>query len=225
MTLYAWPPRTAFGRAIPKSRIYSAAQLPRTMQAKFVEQVERMEWTHVLRADRLNLKPSPDVEEIAVISIDLHRPDVDLAVLTAIEKAIPRPLIFELRYMSRVRTAMAWKRPSQAEKGKWVTATHAFSSWQPIDAQREALPTVLDMATLYARLLDPLLPAKQTPDEPVAVRVARAEEVAQLDRELARLEAGLRREKQFNRKVEINAVMRSIAARLAVLKGDADGKI
>ena len=38
MTLYAWPARTVFGRAIPKSRIYSAAQLPRAMQAKFVDQ-------------------------------------------------------------------------------------------------------------------------------------------------------------------------------------------
>lgn len=45
MTLYAWPARTVFGRAIPKSRIYSAAQLPRAMQAKFVDQVERMECT------------------------------------------------------------------------------------------------------------------------------------------------------------------------------------
>lgn len=77
MTLYAWPARTAFGRVIPKSRIYSAAQLPRAKQAKFVEQVERMEWTHVLRADRLNLKTSGDVEEIAVIAVDLHAPHVD----------------------------------------------------------------------------------------------------------------------------------------------------
>lgn len=217
MTLYAWPPRTGFGRAIPKSRIYNAAQLGRASQGKFVEQVERMEWTHVLRADRLNLKPSPDIEEIAVIAINLHRPDVDPAVLAAIEKAIPRPLILELNHGGRTRMAMAWKRPSQAEAGKWVAAPHAFTPWQAADAPRDALPTALDMASLYARLLDPLLPEKHEPDEPLAARVARAEEATQLEREIARLEAGLGREKQFNRKVELNAELRAARARHAAL--------
>lgn len=219
MTLYAWPPRTVFGRVIPKSRIYSAAQLSRSVQAKFVEQVERMEWTHVLRADRLNLSPSADLEEIAVIAIDLHVPEVDLAVLTAIEKAIPRPLILELRHSGRIRMAAAWKRPSQAEAGKWVTASHAFSPWLTADAPREALPPALDMAALYAGLLDPLLPPKQAPDEPVSARVARAEQAAQIEREISRLEGSLRREKQFNRKVEINAALRAAKAQLDTLAG------
>ena len=217
MTLYAWPARTVFGRAIPKSRIYSAAQLPRAMQAKFVDQVERMEWTHVLRADRLNLQPSAEIEEIAVIAIDLHTPDVEPAVLQAIEKAIPRPLILELRHGGRARMAMAWKRPSQAEAGKWVTAPHAFTAWQAGNTPREALPTVLDMATLYARLLEPMLPPRQSPDEPIAARVARSEEAAQLEREIARMEAGVRREKQFNRKVELNAELRAAKARYTAL--------
>lgn len=217
MTLYAWPPRTVFGRAIPKSRIYSAAQLSRSVQAKFVEQVERMEWTHVLRADRLNLSQSPDLEEIAVITIDLHVPEVDLVVLAAIEKAIPRPLILELRHSGRVRMAAAWKRPSQAEAGKWVTAPHAFSPWLPADTPREALPPALNMAALYAGLLDPLLPPKQATDEPVSARIARAERAAQIEREISRLEASLRREKQFNRKVEINAALRAAKAQLSAL--------
>lgn len=217
MTLYAWPERTAFGRVIPKSRIYEAAKLPRAMQAKFVEQVARMEWTHVLRADRLNLPASPDVEEIAVITVDLHTPEVDLGVLAAIEKAIPRPLIFELRYSGRARMAAAWKRPSQAEAGKWATAPHAFTTWQAANVPRAPLPPSLDLAALYARLLDPLLPPKQALDEPIAARVARAEEAARIDREISRLEASLKREKQFNRKVELNAALRSEKARHAAL--------
>ena len=217
MTLYAWPARTVFGRAIPKNRIYSAAQLPRAMQAKFVDQVERMEWTHVLRADRLNLQPSTEIEEIAVIAIDLHAPEIEQAVLQAIEKSIPRPLILELRHAGRVRMAMAWKRPSQAEVGKWVTASHAFTAWQAGNAPREALPTAVDMAMLYARLLEPMLPPRQSPEEPIAARVARSEEAAQMEREIARMEAGVRREKQFNRKIELNAELRAAKSRYSSL--------
>jgi hypothetical protein len=189
------------------------------MQAKFVDRVDRMEWTHVLRADRLNLRPSAEVEEIAVIAIDLHTPDVEPAVLAAIEKAIPRPLILELKHAGRMRMAMAWKRPSQAEAGKWVTATHAFTAWQPGDTPRQTLPIALDMATLYARLLEPLLPPRQIDDEPIAARVARAEEATQIEREVMRLENALARERQFNRKVEINAALRTAKTKLGVLRG------
>jgi hypothetical protein len=219
MTLFAWPARTAFGRVIPKSRIYEGASVPHAMQRKFVEQVERMEWTHVLRADTLNLQPSKDVEEMAVIAVALHAPDVDPVVLTAIDKAIPRPLILELSHAGRVRMAAAWKRPSLAEQGKWVTAPHAFGPWQVTDAPRQTLPSALSMAALYACLLDPLLPAKRTPDETLAERAARAEEAAQTAREISRLEAGLKREKQFNRKLELNAELRAARARHAALMG------
>lgn len=190
------------------------------MQAKFVAQVERMEWTHVLRADRLNLRPSPEVEEIAVIAIDLHIPEVDPAILAAVERAIPRPLIFELRHLGRVRMAAAWKRPSQAEAGKWVTASHAFAPWEPIDSPTVSLSPALDMATLYAALLDPLLPPKISPDEPIVSRVDRAAEVDQINREILRLQTGLQREKQFNRKVEMNATLRAANEKLhKLLKG------
>ena len=223
MTLYSWPARTVFGRVIPKSRIYQGAGASRSVQAKFVEQIDRMEWTHVLRADTLNLRPSKDVEEIAVVAIVLHSSEVDQAVLAAIEKAIPRPLILELSHRGRTRMAAAWKRPSLAEAGKWVTAAHVYSSWVPAKSPRQPLPATLDMAALYAALLDPLLPAKRAPSEPIASRVARSEEAAQIKGEISRLEAGLKREKQFNKKVEINAALRAANDRLSRLLGGGDG--
>jgi hypothetical protein len=114
--------------------------------------------------------------------------------------------------------AAAWKRPSQAEAGKWVAATHAFSPWLPTDAPREALPPALDMAALYAGLLEPLLPQKRAPDETISDRIARAEQVVQIEREISRLEASLKREKQFNRKVEINAALRAAKSQMSALR-------
>lgn len=225
MTLYAWPARTTFGRVIPKRRIYEGAAIPRAAQRKFVEQVERLDWTHVLRADTLNLAPSKEIEEIAVVSIALHAGEVDQSVLAAIEKAIPRPLVLELSHGGQTRMAAAWKRPSMAEAGKWVTGSHVFSPWQPVNTPRAPLPVVPDMGALYAGLLDPLLPAKLAPDEPIAQRVARAEEAAQLVQEISRLGTGLKRERQFNRKVEINAAIRAAKERLARLIGGAGGQI
>ena len=129
MTLYAWPAKTAHGRVIPKTRIYDGASATRAVQAKFVAQVERMDWTHVLRPDTLNLKAADGVSELAVVAVTLHRPDVDTAVLAAIERAIPRPLVIELSHGARTRLCMAWKRPSLAGGGQWVTSPHFMGPW------------------------------------------------------------------------------------------------
>ncbi len=221
MTLFAWPGKTAFGRVIPKSRIYEGASASRAVQAKFVEQIERMEWTHVLRPDTLNLKAADGVEELAVVVVTLHTPDVDGAVLTAIERAIPRPLVLELRHGGRARLAMAWKRPSFASSGQWVTSSHFMAEWTPVDTTRVPLPQALDMAALYAALLDPLLPPRKTPGEFLANRVARADEAGRVAREVARLEGALARETQFNRKVEMNASLKAASRQLAELLGTA----
>ena len=217
MSLYTWPPQTAHGRVIPKSRIYEGAGVTKALQAKFVDQVERMEWTHVLRHDRLNLKAADGVEELAVVAITLHKPEVDAAVLAAIERAIPRPLVLELVHGGRTRLAMAWKRPSLAASGQWVTSPHFIGPWEAARIPRAPLPSALDMAALYAALLDPLLPAKVSLGETLADRVARAEEAARLGREITRLESAVAREKQFNRKVELNVALKHTRKKLARL--------
>jgi hypothetical protein len=219
MTLYIWPPKTAHGRVIPKTRIYDGAGASRALQAKFVNQVERMEWTHVLRPDTLNLKAADGVSELAVVAITLHKPDVDAAVLAAIERAIPRPLVLELSHNARTRLCMAWKRPSLAGGEQWVTSPHFMGPWIAAGTKRSALPPALDMAALYAALLDPLLPPRISETETLAERVTRAEEAARLEREAARLSAAIAREKQFNRKVELNADLKRLRQQHAVLIG------
>jgi hypothetical protein len=217
MTLYAWPAKTAHGRVIPKTRIYDGASATRAVQAKFVAQVERMDWTHVLRPDTLNLKAADGVSELAVVAVTLHQPDVDTAVLAAMERAIPRPLVIELSHNSRTRLCMAWKRPSLAGGGQWVVSPHFLGPWMAAGAPRSALPPALDMAALYAALLDPLLPPRKSDGETLAERVMRAEEAAKLEREATRLSAAIAREKQFNRKVELNAELKAVQKRHATL--------
>jgi Domain of unknown function (DUF4391) len=217
MTLYIWPPKTAHGRVIPKTRIYDGAGASRALQAKFVNQVERMEWTHVLRPDTLNLKTADGVAEVAVVAITLYKPDIDTAILAAIERAIPRPLVLELCHNARTRLCMAWKRPSLAVSGQWVTSPHFMGPWIAADTKRSALPPALDMATLYAALLDPLLPPRISETETLAERVIRAEEAARLEREATRLSAAIAREKQFNRKVELNAALKELHKKHAAL--------
>jgi Domain of unknown function (DUF4391) len=89
--------------------------------------------------------------------------------------------------------------------------------WVAAGTKRIALPPALDMAALYAALLDPLFPPRTSDTETLAERVTRAEEAARLEREGARLSAAIAREKQFNRKVELNADLKTVQRQRAAL--------
>jgi hypothetical protein len=76
---------------------------------------------------------------------------------------------------------------------------------------------VLDLAGLYEQMLRRLIPVPPRPGESLRDHVERVNQIHAKETECRRLEGRLYRELQFNRKVEINAVLRVRQAELAQL--------
>ena len=69
--LFDYPKGTAFGRVLPKSKIYEHGNPSSAVKELFVRQVEQIVWQHKLAPETVNLKPSQAVSEIQVFSIAL----------------------------------------------------------------------------------------------------------------------------------------------------------
>jgi len=106
------------------------------------------------------------------------------------------------------------KRPSEADAKQCVCSDYFASPWQPATAPRQALPVVLDMAALYETLLRTLMPLPPRPQEKLADLVLRLGKLNALQRDIQKTQAQLAKEKQFNRKVGINAQLRALKAEL-----------
>jgi hypothetical protein len=229
MTLYDWPRAAGFGRVVPKNKIYEHVEANTNLKDLFVREVDQIVWSHKLAPETVNLTATKQVAEIQVFRITARTAALDRDVLRAIDKAIPFPLIFEVAHGGRVRLAAAYKRPSEADSARWVVGDHFQGDWLPEDALRAPLPVALNMGALYERLLEPLVAgqtarlvsgtgeAPQTPftlaetDRPVSLeeRIAQVEAIERQAREVERIKARLGREKQFNKRVAINAELRA----------------
>ncbi|MBB5224347.1 hypothetical protein HNP73_004316 [Amaricoccus macauensis] len=229
MTLYDWPRAAAFGRVIPKTKIYEHAGANTGLKGLFVREVDQIVWSHKLAPETVNLAATKQVAEIQVFRITSRTATLDPAVLRAIDKAIPFPLFFEVAHGGRVKLAAAYKRPSEADSARWVVGDYFEGDWLPEDAARAPFPVALNMGALYERLLEPLVvgqtarlvpgmgEAPQTPftpaegERPVSLeaRIAQAEGIKAQTREVERIKARLGREKQFNKRVAINAELRA----------------
>jgi hypothetical protein len=216
--LYRWPQAAKFGRVVPKTKFYEHAAVPAAVREKFVSEVQRITWAYKLAESTINLPGTTAVPEIQVFQIDAKGDDVSELVLTAIDKAVKTPLIFEIARGDnperRTRMAATYKLLSS---GPPRLGAYYTTEWHSHDADRRPLPTAINLATLYTALLEPLTPLAARPGEEVAEVTARLETVRMLEREVATLERKIRTEPQLNRKVELRRALKAKQATLANL--------
>ena len=214
---FDYPKSAAFGKVLPKNKIYGYAQASARLKQLFVDQVDQIVWKYKLAPETINLGVTKEVTEIQVFGVALRAGALDEEVLRAIDKAIPFPLFFELTHGGKRKAIAAYKRPSGADSAKWVVSEYFESDWESEDKQRAPLPTALNLGSLYDRLLSALMPDQVGTSEPLEARVLRTEELRAKSREVERIKGRLSREKQFNKRVAINAELRAATNELKKL--------
>lgn len=219
--LIEYPKQAAFGRVLPKNKIYEHSGANTGLKDLFVQQVDQIVWQYKLAPETINLPAKPGVPEIQIFSIQLKSTELHEDVLRCIDSSIQFPVLFELYQgqgvEAKTQVVAACKRPSDADANRWALSRYFATSWMPNSSQRVALPQALDMAHLYTALLKPLMPIPAKELEPLASWVERIELAAAKRREVEKTEARLAKEKQFNRKVEINASLRQLKTELEQL--------
>ncbi len=220
-----YPEQAAFGRTLPKNKLYAHSRAGVRLKALFVQQVEQIVWQSKLAPETVNLAAKPAVPEIQVFGIQLKTAEFSLDVLRCIDQAVQFPVIFELAHAGRVQVAACYKRPAackavaQAETiCPWVLSDYFSTGWLPAGAQRAAMPMALHLGGLYDQLLRLLMPVPARPQETLAEQVARLGDITVKQREVDKAVAQLARTRQFNRKVAINAGLRRLQVELDALR-------
>ena len=221
--LFAYPQKAAFGRVLPKAKVYAFGKATRRLRNLFAAEVNQIVWRFKLAPGTINLPAAPGVAEIQVFGVEL-KPGMDEVsedILHCIDAAIPFPIIFEVTTPAgardRVKVVAAYKRPSDADSSKWVIGDYFSTAWLPANTTRSPLPVALSLAGLYEQMLRQLMPIWARPGESLQALADRHRSTAMERCEFEKLEGQLKREKQFNRKVELNARLRSIRAALDAL--------
>lgn len=221
--LFEYPSKAAFGRVLPKSKVFSFGKVTRRLRDLFAAEIDRIVWRFKLAPETVNLSASPGVTEIQVFGVDLKPGVTELTedILNCIDNAIVFPIFFEITAPAskgdRIKVVTAFKRPSEADAAKWVVGDYFSTKWLPADTTRSPLPVALNLASLYEQMLRQLMPIGPRPGESLQALAERHRVVAVKQRELQKLESQLKREKQFNRKVELNTHVRTVKAEVEAL--------
>jgi len=216
--LYSFPKAAVFGRMLAKSKIYEHASPTSKVKELFVEQVEKITWAYKLSPATINLPASDGVQEVQVFHVALRTGALASEVLQTIDKAIPSPILFLLHHKGKCRYVAAYKRPSEADKSKWVVSSYFETDWMSDSLEKAELPVVLNMAALYHFFLKAIIPLTFRHRETLDELVLRVDQLRTKEREAGKLESRIKKEKQFNRRVELNRTLNALKQEIENLK-------
>ena len=224
MKLYKFPQQAKVDRLIPKNKFYEQGKANSNIEQLFVNQVENIRWAYKLASSTIHLQDQEDLKEIQIFRVKSRVEDLDVSILSFIDKLILTPIIFEVVYQDKVKVVATYKRLNQADKTKTVIGQYYASEWLE-DHDRVELPIYLKLADLYEHFIAQILPItsskdQENDDESVSIelQLQRAQQLESLQKQLDKLKSKLRNERQFNRKVELNKKVSELESQLAQVR-------
>ncbi|MDC1502488.1 DUF4391 domain-containing protein [Gammaproteobacteria bacterium] len=207
MGLYQFPKSAALGRAVGKQQIYQHTSVTAKVKERFVRDIDKIVWAYKLSSQTINIPASFEVPELQVFSLYLRASDISVGVLQAIDRAIPSPILFELHYNGNQRYVAAYKRVNEADNSKRVLSSYFETQWFNTSDDRKDLPIVLNMTALYHALLQSIIPLSAREGESIGQLIDRTEILRKKEREAENLRSKIRKEKQFNKRVNLNRTL------------------
>lgn len=223
MKIYKFPQQAKVDRLIPKNKFYEQGKANSKVEQLFVDQVENIRWAYKLASSTIHLQDQEDLKEIQIFRVKSRVEDLDVSILSFIDKLILTPIIFEVVYQDKVKVVATYKRLNQADKTKAVIGQYYASEWLE-DHDRVELPLYLKLADLYEHFIAQILPITSSEDSgddesvSIELKLQKAQQLESLQKQLDKLKSKLRNEKQFNRKVELNKKVSELESQLTQVR-------
>ena len=220
------PESTTFDRRVPKQKFYGSLAVSAALKRSFIDEIKAIWWRNKLAADTLNLAKGAAVTEIEVFEIELANGELNEDILRQMDRLIPYHLLFVLSFADRVQAWIGYKEASAAGENAFKVSRYYHTDWIPREALRFTL-SGLTLDKVYENLVRNIHAASQPApigrdglravrepetawrdDLPISANIARDTARTRLEKQIAVLEAKMRREKQLNRKMELNAELK-----------------
>ncbi len=213
--MFGLPKATDFGKRIPKQKFCEKLEITQTLKTAFKEQIKTIYWRNKIAATTLNLSAGADVNEIEVFEIRLNAQTLDEAVLKQIDKEIPYHILYFLEYAGKYQAWIGYKQAAGSGNNAFKVSGYYHTDW----LEEEALPIKvegLNLDAVYENFVRQIAGDKlQTESgESLEETVARAEKRAQLEKQIATLQAKIRKEKQLNKQVQMNGELKKLRKEL-----------
>ena len=205
------PQSTEFNKRIPKQKFYEHITVSPALKKSFVDQIRMIYWRNKVAATTVNLAPGTIVDEVEVFEIKLNSASLDEAVLRQIDREISYHIIFLLEYEGKLQAWTAYKEKTPTANAAFKVGKYYHTEWMT-EAELPIRIDGLNLDAVYENFVRQIAgdALKADSGESLKASVERDEKKKQLEKQIAVLENKMRREKQLNRQMEMNAELKNL---------------
>ena len=216
--MFGFPDSTEFNKRIPKQKFYENIEVSSSLRRVFVEQIKIVYWRNKLAVSTLNIASGESVTEIEVFEVRLTEPILEETVLRQIDKEIPYHILFILTCEGKVQAWIGYKEAAASGNNAFKINRYYHTEWMPENELRFSIDG-LNMDAVYENLVRQIAGEilQTNSNESLKDSVERDEERRRLEKQIAALEGKIRKEKQLNRRMEMNAELKRLKKELESL--------
>ena len=213
------PKTTEFNKRIPKQKFYDNMDISPALKKVFVEQVRIIYWKNKIAASTTNLAAGNNVTDLEVFEVRLNSPVLDDSLLRQIDKEIPYHILFLLEYQGKYQAWIGYK--ETAASGNKTFKVNGYYQTEWLDEDELPLKIVgLNVDAVYENFVRQIAGDKlktKTVGESLKDSVKRDEQKQSLQKQIATLEAKIRKEKQLNKQMQMNNELKKLKKELEAM--------
>lgn len=214
------PKSTEFNRRIPKQKFYENISVSPMLKRVFIEQIKVIYWRNKVTATTMNLAIGETVTELEVFEVKLNGQQLDESVLRQIDKEIPYHILFLLEYDGKYQAWTAYKEAAAFGSNAFKVGTYYHTDWLPeteLPLKVEGLSVDRVYENFVRQISGDALRSGEGKTESLKESVERDNRRQELEKQIAALQTKVRKEKQLNKQVQLNAELKKLKKELEEL--------
>jgi len=204
------PTSTFVNKFIAKTKFYERVNLSSKLQNEFVSKIQKITWKYKLAEDTIGISKTQSVTEIQIFEIELKTQVIPKNVLKVIDNSIPYQILYIFTYHNHFAYGITLKNQNSAKE-------YYFSEW---DEDIDFNFIGIDLEKVYQKLIKAFITEEAKTYENFDDAIAVDLKIKTLKKEILSLESKIRKENQFNRKVELNKSLLNKKKQLNIIKED-----
>ena len=220
------PEKGKIDNTIYKKMFIENTDLSKADKKIISEVIHKIIWRYSLKEETCYIRAYSDGEhdypEIELIEVELSKAVKEQRIAEIIMHAIPYPMILLMKHDDNVRIWVSHQRTSQADRDRNVLEELISTAWLKPNAMKEFLDFGRfrqdNCYVLYSDIIDSisLYNARDIVTEDVTGAEARQliAKREQIQKQITSLKAQMKKETQFNRKVELNIEIKKLEKEL-----------
>ena len=219
--MFGFPDSTEFNKRIPKQKFYENIEVSSSLHRVFVEQIKIVYWRNKLAVSTLNIASGEFVTEIEVFEVRLTEPQLEETVLRQIDKEIPYHILFILTCGGKAQAWIGYKEAATSGNNAFKVNRYYHTEWMPENELQFSIDG-LNMDAVYENLVRQIAGEilQTNSNERLKDSIERDEERRRLEKQIVALENKIRKEKQLNRRMEMNTELKRLRATLNLIGGN-----